>query len=104
MKKIVLVLMILAFISIMAITQAQELNTREVPVVTRLSYPAATCEVICNGECPVAPEGWTLSESAGESGGWNYHGAYASGRCFHLDDGNQPEEGVEKMCCYFIQP
>lgn len=69
--------------------------------------PAVACELICNGGCPSAPAGWTLTSSSGYSGGTTavYGGGGSSaGRCAKISPDMSPSyvvAGTETMCCYF---
>jgi hypothetical protein len=72
---------------------------------------AVNCQIICNGTCPTAPAGWTLTTSVGKSGGsYSYNSmgvgfAAAAGRCAYNNGGSSPLlPGTETMCCYFHTP
>ncbi|MFH1751842.1 MAG: hypothetical protein ABH821_02795 [archaeon] len=107
-KKIVLLTatVLLAAILLTQTSLAVTANNEE----TNTAYEAfklpkgVACEVICNGVCPVPPEGWVLSEGIGESGAFydSSSSKAAAGRCAH-ETGSPIEEGEERMCCYFQQ-
>ncbi|MFH1377098.1 MAG: hypothetical protein ABIH25_05680 [Candidatus Woesearchaeota archaeon] len=100
MKKLILIGLFLVMIAFVVFSQTDDMQQSPELSNIRLSK-GVDCEVICNGGCAPAPDGWNLTENIGTSGGWSSNGA--GGRCAWSvnENGWQYYPGVERMCCYF---
>lgn len=94
-------LLLALFVFVVALLVVFGINSRsetQRSMASSGSGGGVSCQVICNGQCPQAPFGYTLTEAKGQSGSVAISGG-AAGRCFSgqgLDD-----VGTETMCCYF---